>query len=102
MVSDSDRQKVYSAGDCPVCSSSGAVLLLKARDSGKLFFLCPLCGVAWPEPPPPFTLETIFDVKAFAPAGVGLPSAEEALNSGFALTDVPFEEWRPLLEDLLA
>ena len=101
MAFDKSRRKVYSAGDCPVCAGLGAVLLLKARDSGKLFFSCPHCGVAWPEPPSPFKLDTISAVNEFAPAGVGLPNAEEALTSGFTLTDVPFEEWQPLLEDLL-
>ena len=41
MDSNKDRPRIYSAGDCPVCADSGAVVLLKAQPVGPLFYLCP-------------------------------------------------------------
>jgi hypothetical protein len=102
MESDKKQRRLYSAGDCPVCADSGAVLLLKAQGSGRLFVFCPLCGVAWPEPPIARRLDTIFALTRFAPAGVVLPTVEEAMSIGFSLKEEPFERWDRFLEDLLA
>jgi hypothetical protein len=77
------------------------VLLLKAQGSGRLFFFCPLCGVAWREPPLFQQLDTILSLTSFAPAGVSLPTVEEALSTGFSLAEVPLDEWYALLKDLL-
>jgi hypothetical protein len=101
MHSDKNQQKIYSAGECPVCADSGAVLLLKAHGSERMFFLCPLCGVSWPEPPSGQQLETVFNLTTFAPTGVLLPTADEALRTGFSLDEVSFDDWYPLLKDLL-
>ena len=95
-------QPIYSAGDCPVCADSGAVLLLRAVGSGRMFFFCPLCGVAWPEPPVDQRLDSIATLTALAPGGVALPTIEEALSSGFPVAEVSFDEWYPLLKDLLS
>jgi len=92
---------MYSAGHCPVCADSGAVLLLKAHGSGRLFFFCPLCGVAWPEPPLDRRLDTVFDLLSFAPDGVVLPTYKEAVSTGVNLTDVSPEDWYSMLKGQL-
>jgi hypothetical protein len=94
-------EQLFSAGDCPTCADSGAVILLKSRGSGLTFFLCPMCGVAWQEPPSITQLDTVFELAKFAPDGVVLPTAEEASETGFSLTEIPFGVWYPLLEDLV-
>lgn len=104
MSADPERQILFSAGDCAVCADSGALLLLQARDSGRLFIFCPLCEVAWSEPPAPWTLDTVFELSHFAPQGARLPLAEDARRSGFDLKEVSLSDWcwcSPLA-DLLA
>src|SRR5678815_4377075 len=77
--------RLYSAGDCPVCADSGAVLCLKTAQSGRLIFFCTGCGVAWWTPPPVRTLDEINSLKNLAPEGVRFPSDLEVLDSGFDL-----------------
>jgi hypothetical protein len=89
--------QIYSVGDCPVCADSGAVLLVKAFGSGQLFFYCPLCGVAWTQPPEG-RIDDITELKALAPNGLCLPTSVEALASGFRLTALPVETWARFLE----
>ena len=74
-------------------------LLLKARGLQRVFFGCPLCGVAWSEPPETGRLDAILSLTDFAPSGVELPTAEEVRRAGFALSEVSFDTWYPLLED---
>lgn len=95
------KQLIYSAGDCPVCSNSGAVLLLKASDSGNLFFFCPICGVGWRDPPRPWELDEVTELAQFAPNGATLPTTAEARATGYALTELPKEEWLPFLDRAL-
>lgn len=102
MDSDKDLQRIYSAGDCPVCADSGAMLLLKARGSGRMFFFCPLCGVAWPHPPRAAQLDSVFGLTNFAPSGVVLPTLEEGFSTDVGLTEVSFDVWHPFLRDLLS
>jgi hypothetical protein len=90
--------RVYSVGDCPVCADSGVVLLLKVVDSDKMVLFCPLCGVAWREPPADRRLDDIETLQNLAPNGVALPTASEATATGFALTEVAFDDWFSLLE----
>ena len=96
--SDRDQQKIYSAGDCPVCADSGAVLLLKAHGSAAMLFFCPLCGVAWREAPFRRRLDTVSSLTDLAPSGAALPTVEEAVSTGLALTEVSFDVWYPLLK----
>jgi hypothetical protein len=92
---------LYSVGECPVCADSGAVLLLKAADTGRLVFFCPLCGVAWGQPPADRQLDEINRLDAFAPSGVMLPTRAEALRTGLALTEVALRDWLPHLDSLV-
>jgi RHS repeat-associated protein len=92
-------RRIFSVGDCPVCADSGAVLLLKAAGSARMVLFCPLCGVAWPEPPTDRRLDEIKTLQDLAPSGVMLPTSSEAMDTGFALTEVAFEDWFSLLQD---
>jgi hypothetical protein len=93
--------RIFSIGDCPVCADSGAVVLLKPQSAGPLFYFCPLCGVAWAEPPEYPRLDSISTLAEFAPNGALLPSAEEAARTGVELRELPYERWFPLLRDSL-
>jgi hypothetical protein len=101
MASGNEPIEIYSAGDCPVCADSGAVVLLKARGSGRFFFVCPLCEVAWAEPPPPNQLDAILNRRLFAPEGAVLPTPGEASSTGFQLTALAADEWYSFVRDLL-
>ena len=41
---------IYSAGDCPVCSDSGALLLVTGASGGRVLTYCPACGCTWKHP----------------------------------------------------
>lgn len=41
---------MYSAGDCPVCSNSGALLFVMGAAGGRVLTYCPACGCAWKHP----------------------------------------------------
>lgn len=93
------KRSLYSAGDCPVCADSGAVLLLKTVGAEQMILFCPLCGVAWREPPADRRLDEINALEDLAPHGVILPTQPEAMSTGLALTEVAFDKWFSLLED---
>jgi len=40
----------YSAGDCPVCADSGALLFVTDEAQGRVLIYCPACGCAWAHP----------------------------------------------------
>lgn len=68
--------------ECPVCPGSGAIVCLKARITMELVFFCPMCGVAWPEIPPPLVLDTVFELKELVPNGAVLPSQDDIESAG--------------------
>ena len=41
---------MHSAGDCPTCFDSGALLFVVSTDSGLVLAYCPACGCAWRDP----------------------------------------------------
>jgi len=41
------RSVVHSAGDCPTCLNSGALLLMIGNPGTRLVVYCPSCGCAW-------------------------------------------------------
>lgn len=92
------KHALYSVSDCPVCADSGAVLLLKAYGSGQTVFVCPLCGVAWREPPLDGRIDEIATLESLAPDGVTVPTSAEALSTGLTLTEVPFDRWFSFLK----
>jgi hypothetical protein len=111
MGSSSIRQmteKLLSLGDCPICMDSGAMLLLTSLGPPQsAIFYCPLCGVAWTEPPRDGRVDEIASLGDVAPSGVRLPTAAEALQAGTELAakgtvmvEVPLNDWLHFLEDL--
>lgn len=97
--------KVFSVGNCPVCADFGGVLMLTAVRSGKLLFLCPMCGTAWAKPPGADVdaVDTVDDIVADEP--VRLASQHEVLESAYQASaqDVTLrEDWGSALETCLA
>lgn len=84
-----------------MCSDSGAVLLLKAVCTNRLFFYCPLCGVAWRDAPKGNRLDEIEPLETFAPDGVSLPTLLEARATGVALVEMDLGEWGSMLGPII-
>lgn len=59
----------YSAGPCPICADFGSLSILKALESGLLFFHCEACGCAWNLVPKPVRVDCVNPVEKFAPKG---------------------------------
>jgi hypothetical protein len=89
--------RLYSAGECPVCPGSGALLYLKAVRVDAFFFFCPLCGCAWARPPA--AVDEINPLRDFAPDGISLPLDTDAASSGYNLREVPLADWAVMLAD---
>ena len=89
----SGAERLFSAGDCPVCFSS-SVLLLKAHPSSVLFFFCPFCGIGWPDRPPSRRIDTRQPLADFAEP-ISLPTCEEAAATGLSFKEVRLEDWAP-------
>ena len=80
----------------------GAQLFVKAAQSGRIFFLCTMCGTAWTRPQKPMTLDEINDPKDMAPAGIELPSRSDIERAGMAdLIVTEANDWAKCLEDYL-
>ena len=41
---------VFTAGDCPVCASAGALIFVTGSPRGRVVVYCPTCECAWPRP----------------------------------------------------
>jgi hypothetical protein len=96
---------LYSAGECPVCSTAGDALFVKDRLSGRVFFLCPSCGCAWPNPPVPHRVDTVDSPARFAPDGVDVPSKAEIAAMGLEeaiAREIDDSEWMESLQGFLA
>ena len=83
-------ERLFSAGECPVCPGSGAQLFLRRAGTGLYFFYCPLCGVGWEEPTN--VLDEIRDLASFAPDGWVVPEPDEVRRAHFRLVEVPASE----------
>lgn len=98
------RETIYSAGECPTCPGFGAVLFVKDLLSGRIFFLCPSCGVAWSEVPDSTALDSVDRPEKFAPTGIGLPTREEidsAKIAGLIKEELDYDDWAEGLESYL-
>ena len=98
-MASNERAKLYSVGECPVCFDSGAVTVLKAMGVDAFLYYCPLCGLAWTQPPTGGRLDEINEIKALAPNGVALPGEQEVRSLNFPLTDA--SSLLPLLRNIL-
>ena len=90
---------LYSAGECPVCLDSGAVIALCG--SHGLIFFCPLCEVAWDRPPVPRQLDSMLTLGDLSATRPRLPTDEEIRESVFVrqLAPVPLDAWGRFLAD---
>jgi hypothetical protein len=90
---------VYSVGACPVCFSSGTVLILISTSSGSPIFHCPACETAWNVPP--LGLDSVQSLTELAPDGARFATKEEAerISSGHILA-VAYEEWSSHLKGI--
>jgi hypothetical protein len=94
---------LFSAGECPICAASGAILFVKSVSSGRIFFLCPVCGVAWHDCPGPFTVNSVQAPTDIAPYGIELPNKndlEQAQLHHLIKEEVSYERFRDLLSVL--
>ena len=92
-------EKLFSAGECPVCADSGTLLYVWSLAGSRVILFCPLCEVAWGEPPGESQVETITSLDEMAPEGIRLPSEDEVEQSGMSpQLEVEKEEWGPLIE----
>ncbi len=90
------EQLLYVLDLCPTCSDSGRVFFVRDAFLGNVFFFCPGCGVAWPEPPSPGELTAVAAPERFAPTGLALPTEAEIAAAGYAqlIRDVvPYASW---------
>jgi hypothetical protein len=60
-----DRVALYGTSLCPVDGDSLASLV--SRKSGEVVLFCPICGVAFCEPPPRWELNEIVRLDDLAP-----------------------------------
>ena len=75
---------LYSAGSCSVCADAGAAVFVRCLRSGKLFFACGGCGVAWLEPPVPHLVDTVTAPLEIAPDGWIAATLSEITSAGLA------------------
>ena len=68
--------EICSVGDCPVCAYMGEMVLLWSLESLKVFFFCPMCGVAWKEYPGKY-IDEILGLEDLAPGGFRYASLAE-------------------------
>jgi predicted RNA-binding Zn-ribbon protein involved in translation (DUF1610 family) len=99
-------ETLLSAGDCPVCETFGAVLFVKAVGTKNIFFLCPMCGVAWVRPPAPHILDEISSPQLHAPQGIDLPTRAEIDAAGLTediRREIPFDNaWAHVLREYMS
>ncbi len=94
------RPRLFSIGDCPVCASSGAVLVLRPKSTAKMVFFCPFCEVAWQSMPSERELNEVQSLADLAPSGVTLPELEEVVAAapGRSIREIHYSEWEDELK----
>jgi hypothetical protein len=80
---------IYGVGTCPV--DVDALACLVSRKSGELVFFCPLCGLAFREPPPPTELNCVLRLDELAPTGV-VPASREQVEAAGLVDAVELDE----------
>src|SRR5712691_696203 len=73
---------VYSAGNCPVCMDSGALLFVVSLSSNELLVFCPSCGVAWSHPDQARQVDTVYSIGQLAPRGFRIAALSEIKRAG--------------------
>jgi hypothetical protein len=72
----------HSAGPCPVCGELEHLWIVKAIDSGLIFFACKGCGSGWDKVPKPMTVDSVNSTHKFAPKGCVYATREELRTAG--------------------
>ena len=75
---------VYSAGDCPVCFDSSALLFVIAKVTNTLLVHCPSCGAVWKHPEDAAASKYYLGVKDLAPGGIRSATLREIRVGGMA------------------
>jgi hypothetical protein len=92
------NDKLFSAGNCPVCADSGTLLYVWSHATRRVVLFCPLCEVAWIEPPDENRVDTVSSLDEIAPQGIRLPSENEVQRSGISpRVEVEKAEWGALI-----
>ena len=65
-----------------MCADSGDAMFVRALGTGRVFFACPLCGIAWVTPPQPCVVDTIDEPTVFAPGGYTVAGEDEIKAAG--------------------
>jgi hypothetical protein len=94
---NSDETEMFSAGDCPVCGDSGALIALISNATGTVIVFCPLCEVAWDEPPNG-RVDTVWTLKELAPRGAALAKRQQLIGAKLGpFEPVSTDEWLSFL-----
>src|SRR5438552_8186749 len=89
---NAEPRVIYSVGECPVCFSSGTLLILISIANGKALFYCPACETAWDAPPR--GLDKVRSLQELAPGGARFASKSEVEQMSLdQIIPVPYEEW---------
>ena len=75
------RVRIFSAGDCSVCTTAGAAIFLVANGAPRIFFACPSCGCAWSTPPTALVVNTVDSPALFAPDGFRLATQRDIADA---------------------
>ncbi len=100
VVANEGQTVLMSAGDCPVCADSGAVLLVLVHRDDRPIFVCPLCECSWDRPPR--GVDEIVGIADRAPGGVRFPTSREIRDlreQHKGLTEVERSDWEGLLSE---
>ena len=99
------KPTVYWADPCSVCGGSGGAFFVKSILTGKVFFCCVMCGIAWEKPPFVVTNDksTVNPPEKFAPDGIALATKEDIVAAGMdamIIREDFLEEWSSIKEFL--
>jgi hypothetical protein len=91
---------LVSVGPCPVCGTFAPVLVVVRMADQRLIYFCPGCETAWLERPIFPVLNTVDSLETLAPAGVRLPTQNEAGDlTNIAIVD--YESWKEEMDRIL-
>jgi hypothetical protein len=75
---------LYAAGPCSVCAHLGDAVFVRCVRSGRFFYACWSCGIAWLEPPVAYRVDALTDPLEIAPDGWTVATFDEISKAGLA------------------
>lgn len=97
-----DSQRLFTAGNCPVCADSGTLLCVWSIVTTRVILFCPLCEVAWQDVPKDGRIDTVHALDDLAPGGIRLATETEVRSFGLdRVLEVGEKPWLTLLGDHL-